>query len=151
MIAHTFMETRFVTIPANIELSVDNPMTGKPTKAARDFYSLVKDRTNDAGYFGKSLDALMMGLAIRQAFTECKPGDIIGLPLEQWEVLCKAFREPSTGYNPEVMFQLLPMVRAVLDAPSTRPETKAKDIEDPSAEASVAAVEKLEQAAPTSN
>ncbi len=122
------MEIRYVTVPANIEISVDNPMTGKTTKAARSFDTLLNDRTNDGGHFGKTLDDLMVGFAIRQAFLGAAPGTVIGLPLNQWEALCKAIRLPTNGYNPDVMFQLLPMVTAVLDAPSTRPETKSIDL-----------------------
>lgn len=125
------METRYVTVPEAIELVVENPATGKIAKTSRDFYALVKERTNDHGHFGKTLDSLMLGLSIRQAFIAAKAGDIIGLPLEQWEALCKAVREPSNGYNPEVMFQMLPMVKAIIDAPSTRPETKSIDLGKP--------------------
>jgi hypothetical protein len=114
-------EIRYVTIPAAIELSIDNPMTGKSVKFTRDFEAFIKERTNDNGHFGKTLDTLMLGFAIRQAFLGAKAGSAIGLTLEQWDALCKSLREPTGGYNPEVMFQMLPMVRAVLDAPTTKP------------------------------
>lgn len=116
------MEIRFVTVPADIELTIENPLTGKTTKTSRDFYALVKERTNDHGHFGTTLDRLMLGLGIRQAFMTAKSGDVIGLPLDQWEALCEAIRKPTAGYNPEVMFQMLPMVKAVLDAPTTKVE-----------------------------
>lgn len=119
------METRYVTIPATIELAIENPNTGKVVKTDRDFYALIKERTNDHGHFGQTLDSLMLGLAIRQHFTTCKPGDIIGIPFDQWEALCNSIRKPTAGYNPEVMFQMLPMVKAIIDAPSTRPENPA--------------------------
>lgn len=115
------METRYVTVPANIEIEVMNPMTGKLVTATRDFESFIKERTNDSGVVGKTLDALLLGLSIRQSFAGCKPGTVIGLVFAEWEMLCTAIRTPTSGYNPEVMFQLLPMVRAVLDAPSTNP------------------------------
>jgi hypothetical protein len=122
------METRYVTVPADIMLAVENPMTQKLVTAKKVFFDLIKERTADNGHFGKTLDGLMMGLAIRQHFTGSNPGDVVGLPLDQWEALCKAMREPTNGYNPEVMFQLLPMVTAVIDAPSTKPETKSIDL-----------------------
>ncbi len=129
------METRYVTVPADIELNIENPMTQKVVKANRDFYSLIKERTSDPGHFGKTVDALMTGLAIRQHFTGAKPGDVIGLELGEWNTLCAALREPSNGYNPEVMFQLLPMVKAVLDAPTSKPKSIDLDGEEkPAAE-----------------
>lgn len=124
-------EVRYVTVPRDIEVSILNQQTGKPVSGKRSFEDFVKDRTNDPTHFGKTLDDLMLGYAVRTAFFNCKPGDVIGLTLEQWEGFCKALREPSTGYNPEVMFQLLPMVLAILDAPATKPASIDLDADQP--------------------
>lgn len=123
------METRYVTVPSPTTVSIENPMTGKTVSAERDLEQLVKERTNDSGHFGKTLDQLMLGFSIRQSFLGCKPGDVIGMALKEWELLCASLREPTSGYNPEVMFQLLPMVRSILDAPTTDPRKSSIDLD----------------------
>lgn len=130
-------ETRYVTIPEKVTLTLEHPESGAVVQVDRGIDVFVKERTRDGVVFGQSIDGIMLGLAIRQAFTGCKPGQIIGLSLEQWEALCKAIRTPQAGYNPEVMFQVLPHAQAILDAPSTRPEPKP----EPPAEEPAAAAE----------
>jgi hypothetical protein len=109
-------EIRFITVPAPVKLAVD----GAPAPIESTFEALIKERTADQK-FGANLDGIMLGVGLRQAFTGCTPGDVIGVPLDQWERLCDVVREPSGGYNAAVVYQLLPHLRAILDAPSTRP------------------------------
>lgn len=118
-------EIRYVTVPRTITITVENHAGGAPILAVREFEKFVIERTNDAEVFGKSLDGIMMGLGIRQAFLGSKPGDIVGLELAQWDALCKATHTPTGGYNPVVMMQLVEHAQAVIDAPSKRPEAPA--------------------------
>lgn len=119
-------EIRYVTVPADITVILAHPQTGLPAAIERDFETFVKERTRDAVVFGRNLDGIMTGVAVRQAFASCQPGDVIGLPLDQWQALCQATREPQDGYNPEVMFQVLPHAQAILDAPTTRPKRESQ-------------------------
>lgn len=88
----------------------------------RPLWELIRERTRDSAHFAGDLEKVFLGSAIRQAFTGAKPGDVIGLAKDQWDALCESLRKPSTAYNPEVMYQLIPHVRAILDATTTRPE-----------------------------
>ncbi len=118
-------ETRYVTIPHNIMVELETGEVddnGKPKlrRHVVPFLDFLKTRTRDAA-FGADLDCVLMALAIRQHFGGTAPESVIGLQLDQWEKLCETVRKPSDGYNPEVMAQLLPYARAILDAPSTDP------------------------------
>lgn len=120
-------EIRYITVPAPVDLTLDHPQTGQSVSASREFYQLVRERTADSKAFGAgregstAIDRLMLGMAIRQAFAGCKPGDVIGITREQWDALCDSLRNPEAPYFPEVMMQIIAHVKAILDAPTTRP------------------------------
>lgn len=121
-------EIRYVTVPAAIDCVIQHPQTGLPVAIRREFPQFTEERTKDAKAFGGSLDGVLMALAIRQAFMGTEPGHVIGLSLAQWEALCGATRCPADGYNVALMVQVLPHARAILDAPSTRPEAKIEAV-----------------------
>lgn len=120
-------EIRYVTIPADQTVTVDTPDGERSSKFS--FWDFLKTRTKDAA-FGKDLDGVLMAMAIRQHFSGEAIGEVVGLTLDQWEPLCDSVRSPSDGYNPEVMAQLLPFARAILDAPSTDPRPQKAELAD---------------------
>ncbi len=93
----------------------------KKTVVERTLYQLVKERSGDTAHFCKDADSLFAAAEVRSAFLGSKPGDVIGLSLESWKILCESLRKPSGAYNADVMIPTLSHVRAILDAPSTRP------------------------------
>lgn len=121
----TLFQTPGLLQPAQASALVKLCQSHREKTVERDFCVLVQERTADGGHFGGDLDKALLAFSIRQAFFGAKPGDVIGLTLPQWEALCESLRKPSAGYNLEVIFQLVPHARAILDAPSTRPEPVA--------------------------
>lgn len=121
-------EVRYITVPETIVVELQAP-NGEAVAVPRPFAQLIKERTGDSRAFGTgregstAIDRLMLGVAIRQAFTGRKPGDVVGLPRDQWEALCDSLRNPEGAYFPEVMMQIITHVRAILDAPTTRPKS----------------------------
>jgi hypothetical protein len=119
-------EIRYVTIPSDRAVTIE-ALDG-PRESKFSFWEFLKGRTKDAA-FGRDLDGVLTAMAIRQHFAAgvAGVGEVVGLTLEQWEPLCEAVRKPSDGYNPEVMAQLMPFARAILDAPSTDPRPQAAE------------------------
>lgn len=115
-------EIRWVTIPATIAVE-SYDQNGAPRSVPTPFApSYLKSRVDDEAGFGATLELVKMSGLVAEAFKGAQPGDVIGLPLEQWEALCRSVRTPAHGYSVPVMRQLLPYATAILDAPSTKPE-----------------------------
>lgn len=110
------METRFVTVPPPI--TVTDERAG--VTVSREFQRLVQELTRDP-QFGATLDGVLAALEIRTAFVGKPPGAVVPVVLATWERLCKALREPTHGVDVEIMIQVLPHARAIIDAPSTPP------------------------------
>jgi hypothetical protein len=117
-------ETRYVVIPPSIECVLKHPHTGLPVAFEREFSELIEERTADTRVFGASFDGLLAAIAIRQAFAGSQPGQVVGLTLAQWQMLCDSIRAPHGGYNVSVMIQTVAHAQAILDAPSTRPASQ---------------------------
>ena len=88
--------------------------------------SFLKQRSADDSFGTQGVKGLQSSAAIRAAIGDCKPGDVIVLDEDDWERLKAAVEMPSAqggdgkllavGYNSVAGPQLMPFMRAVLDA-----------------------------------
>lgn len=114
------MTHRYVTIPRPVTVSVETQ--NGIAQAPLPFAVFVRGRYTDAKHFGESLDAVLRAAALDSAFRSAGEGDVVAVLEGDWEKLCLSIKHPGPGYDPSVMMQILDYARAVLDAPTTRPE-----------------------------
>ena len=123
---------KFILIPSDIALYDEltgAPVTGADGKAipAKSFVEFcLESPLRDHGAFGSSIEALESRNAIRDALFEfvaadgakrrAHAGDTVGIHPNDYEILLRAVKKPSSPYLPQFMGQLLPFFRAIRDA-----------------------------------
>jgi hypothetical protein len=117
------MTHRYVTIPRPVTVSVET-QNGTQT-APMPFAMFIRGRYTDSKHFGESLDTVLRAAALDSAFRSAGEGDVVPVLEADWEKLCLSIKQPGAGYLPAVMLQILDYTRAVLDAPTTKPEALA--------------------------
>lgn len=71
--------------------------------------------------FGKTAKDLMQAADIGQKADRAK--DVLELSEAEWSAVAAVVNEPTSGYNPRVALQLMPFLRAMLDASTEEPES----------------------------
>jgi hypothetical protein len=93
--------------------------------------SFLRQRSADDSFGTKGVKGLQASAAIRAAIGDREPGDVIVLDEDEWELLKLATEMPSAqrgdgtllavGYNSVAGPQLMPFIRAILDAKTEDP------------------------------
>jgi hypothetical protein len=112
----------------------------KPEERRGIYYShrkFLRERSADDSFGSRGVKGLQASAAIRAAIGDCKPGDVITLDDDDWELLKLATEMPNAqgpdgkliavGYNSVAGPQLMPFIRSILDAkiedPRPQPES----------------------------
>jgi hypothetical protein len=127
------MKLRELTVPESVECtSLDGvPFKNgdKPVMAhAVDFYSGV---LRDRGSFGATMEGLLAAVAIQALLKKTKPGKKLLLTQEQWELGCKSIRTPNGAYDPNISHNIIPFMKAWVDAPEVEFDPNAAQIPAP--------------------
>lgn len=122
---------RFIVMPASIalvDLATDEPLMvgnppAKPHAWVMTFREFVCGTLFKNPQFGKSAETVIIGAAIRAALVAAeKDGSHVAEIDDADYALLRAVAEvPELGYRPDVGVQLVPFIRAILDAPTTDP------------------------------
>ncbi len=139
------MPIRYITVPATLKLK--EPFTGEPLKSQdgqdEEFsFEAFLQKLMHNPVWGENFPNMKAQSEIMTAWEKCKASgeSIIVLAEEDWlklkaaaenpkfEVLTQMGSQIRAGYgvHPTLSRQLVPMVSAILDAPTTDPRVKAK-------------------------
>lgn len=113
---------RYLTIPPTIKLV--NLADDSDTGATMSFKEFLGNMLLDAKW--KTASDMFLIADIRQKLKEQHtPGEVIELSDGDWEKLAVVIKEPSGGYTPVIAIQCTDFLRAILDAPTKKPEAKS--------------------------
>lgn len=118
------MTKRYFRILARIDLETADgePLrTADGTVATATHVEFLRSRTMD-GVFGKDMAGAVISREIRTELKGKSEGDIVILDEDAWLLLVEAIKRPQTlFYNTEVAPQIVPFMRAVVDASAEAP------------------------------
>jgi hypothetical protein len=135
------MVRRFITLLPDIEvMTLDGD---KPYYVNKDGKSLplshrkyIKGRCSDAAFILKGFSGSCKAAAIIAAVEPLKPGDVLALDQDDWEVLKEAVETPrvqvpdgrvvDAGFDGVAGPQIVPFGRAILDAKTEDPRKGAE-------------------------
>jgi hypothetical protein len=112
---------RYIQIPGDITLK--NP-DGSDTGVTMKFVGWARDVILVDNKVGVSAATLFLANDLRQKFADKQEGDVVELTEKEWELMKGIVEEPTGGYAPGGAMQIIVYLRAVLDAPTKRPELK---------------------------
>lgn len=106
-----------ITIPENISIKDQNDnfaldSSGKPASVS--FASFVSNTLLVDAKFGKTLADILNAVSIKTKLTLAK--ETLELENDEWEKLYEVAKEPTNGYNPLIVMQLVPFLTAIRDA-----------------------------------
>lgn len=108
---------------------------GTDTQAKATFKGFIEGRLREP-QFGQDFEWVMAATNIAKAFDIAKEDGVDYLTLEEadWSKLVQVVKSPEKGrgYVPEIVVNLVPFFRAVVDASTDRPAKKAAEEVAPS-------------------
>lgn len=117
---------KYVQIPEPILLTdLDGKPYATPTgPMLAKFDQFVRGRTLDP-VFGQDFAGVIAAVEIGNVFKDCKPGAFVAVETEHWKRLDRATREPKNPYDMKVAVQMLPFMKAVIEAKDSLPAVVA--------------------------
>jgi len=88
-------------------------------QAKMTFKQFVLNRLTEP-LFGKTYEDVLSATRVRQCLDEFD--GVLALETADWERLVKTVKAPEGAYNPLVAFNLVPFMKAVMEASDTKPE-----------------------------
>ena len=64
---------------------------------------------------------------LRDAIKDKRPEDVLELGLSDYERIMKVVKAPTNGYNPTLIVQIIPFLKALRDAADKKPEVPASE------------------------
>ncbi len=117
---------RYFQVPANIEVRAPKADLARAGETITFFkYALgcwLDDTRAIAGGFSKQV----RWAAVIEKFSHAEVGDWIELEDEDYATLRTIVEQPTTGWPPSVMVQLIPFSRVVLNAVGVKPSASAE-------------------------
>lgn len=112
---------RYIKIPETVELK--DFMSEQPSGRLYEFKEFLGQMLLDVKW-GKGSADIFIAADIRQKFKESggAPGSTLELSDGEWERLAGVIREPSSPYSPVLVMQVTDYLRAILEAPSKKPD-----------------------------
>jgi hypothetical protein len=109
-----------ITVPelAKVKYSVFNRETGVQEEqfAPFEFKTFLESVVLVDPKFGKDMKTIMTAVRLRDKFKEANPGDVVEVSDEDYSLLKSVVEEPTNGYNPQVMLQMVHYLTALTSA-----------------------------------
>lgn len=100
------------------DIKTKDPKTEEMINVTISFYMFLISSVLKEQCFGANAMTVMHAIDIKDKVKEAKPGDIVEIEDEAWDLLSKAVKSPAQPFNTEVAIQLGSYFKAILNAES---------------------------------